>query len=299
MASFLKNLVSLLHDPAPDYVFEVSESGIAWARPGGAVKPGFQPLEPGVLAVSPLTDNVVKADALADAIRGITGSGAGRKRGRAVVILPDYCARVSVLTFDQFPTDPKEQSPLVRFRMKKSVPFDVEAAALSFHATSGGKGHTEVVVVLAALEIVSRYEAAFRASGLHPGYVTTAAIAMSELNHAPGVSILARLTGRVLSVSVMNGSAVKLVRTVELASPDPEEIMAVLFPTMAYIEDEMSTTPARFLMCGFEQNGRAPEWVSDLQVPVEPLRSRFGTPTEYNAGLLGYLESMSRGVKAA
>ena len=32
----------------------------------------------------------------------------------------------AVLAFDQFPTDPREQASLVRFRMKKSVPFDVE-----------------------------------------------------------------------------------------------------------------------------------------------------------------------------
>jgi type IV pilus assembly protein PilM len=183
--------------------------------------------------------------------------------------------------------------------MKKSVPFDVEAAALSYQASGGGKGPTDVVVVVAALEIVSRYEAAFRASGLHPGHVTTAAIAMSELNHAPGVSIIARLNARVLTLAVMNGSALRLVRTVELPSPEPEEVMAVLFPTMAYVEDEMSTTASRILMCGFDQPGRAPEWVSELQIPVEPLRSRFGAPSEHNAGLLGYLESMGSGVKAA
>jgi type IV pilus assembly protein PilM len=122
---------------------------------------------------------------------------------------------------------------------------------------------------------------------------------MSELNQSPGVSILARLNGRVLTAAVMNGAVLKLVRTVELAAPTSDEVMAVLFPTMAYIEDEMSTTPARILMCGFDEPGRIPEWASELQVPTEPLRSRFGIAEAYNAGLLGYLESASRGAKAA
>jgi type IV pilus assembly protein PilM len=299
MANLLHKFTYLLQDPPPDYVFEISEGGIAWAKPGNAVKPSFQPLDPDVLAVSPLTDNVIKAEALAGAIRSITGATDARKRGRAVVLLPDYSARVAVLNFDQFPADPKEQYSLVRFRMKKSVPFDVEAAALSFHATGGGKGPTEVIVVVAALEIVARYEAAFRASGLHPGHVTTAAVAMAELNQAPGVSILARLNGRILTVAVMNGAALKLVRTVELASPDSEEVQAVLFPTMAYIEDEMSTTASRILLCGFDEAGRIPEWASELQVAAEPLRSRFGIAGAFNAGLLGYLESATRGAKAA
>lgn len=295
MAGFLHRLTHLLQDPAPDYVFEISEAGLAWARPGGAVS--FQPLEAGVLAISPLADNVHKPDALAAAIRTITG-GAGRKRGRAVIILPDFSARVAVLGFDQFPADPKDQASLVRFRMKKSVPFDVESAAVGFHSQSA-KGATEVVVVAAALEIVARYEAAFRAAGLHPGHVTTSAVAMVDLNHAPGISIIARLTGRVLTVVVMNGQTLRLVRTVELASTDAEEVLAVLFPTMAYVEDEMGTQAARVLLCGFGEAGRGPEWASELQVPVEPLKSRFGAPNAYNAGLLGYLESMTPGAKAA
>jgi type IV pilus assembly protein PilM len=156
-----------------------------------------------------------------------------------------------------------------------------------------------VVVVAAALEIVSRYEAAFRAAGLHPGHVTTSAIAMAELNQTPGIAVIARLNGRVLTVVVMNGHALRLVRTVELASTDAEEVLGLLFPTMAYVEDEMGTQAARILVCGLGEAGRAPEWVSELQVPVEPLRSRFGTPNSVNAGLLGYLESVAPGAKAA
>ena len=44
--------------------------------------------------------------------------------------------------------------------MKKSVPFDVESAAVSFQPMYWGEGQNEVVVVVAALEIVARYEAA-------------------------------------------------------------------------------------------------------------------------------------------
>jgi type IV pilus assembly protein PilM len=173
------------------------------------------------------------------------------------------------------------------------VPFDIETAAISFHPQSG-KGGTDVVVLVAALEIVARYEAPFRAAGLQPGHVMTSAIAMAELNHAPGISILARLNGRVLSVLVMNGPVLKMVRTVELSAVTDEEILAVLFPTVAYIEDEMATHPARIVLCGFESH----EWTQELGVPVEPLRSCLGAPNQTNAGLFGFLESMT-GVKAA
>jgi type IV pilus assembly protein PilM len=294
MGTFLHRLAHLLQDPPPDFVFEISEAGIAWARPGSA--PAFHPLEPGVLQVSPLTDNVLRPEALADAVRHIAGQSV-RKR-RAVVILPDYAARIAVLGFDQFPADPKEQASLVRFRMKKSVPFDVETAAVSYYAQAA-KGPSDVVVAVAALEIVARYEAAFRAAGLHPGHVTTGAVAMSELVKAPDVSVVARRNGRLLTVVVINGPLLKLVRTVELTSADPEELLALLFPTLAYIEDEMSTHPSRLLLCGFDEGGRIPDWVTELQLPAERLQSRFGAPSGTNAGLLGYLESMGAGAKAA
>jgi hypothetical protein len=72
-----------------------------------------------------------------------------------------------------------------------------------------------------------------------------------------------------------------------------EEIMAVLFPTVAYVEDELAARPDRVLLCGFGPvaDQYATQWTTELGVPFEPVRSRFGTPGPYNAGLLGYLES--------
>jgi type IV pilus assembly protein PilM len=291
------SLLRLLSDPLPEYVFELSEAGIAWVRPGSP-QLAFEPLEPGTIAVSPLADNIHKADALADKVRAIVGGGA-RKRRRTVLILPDYCARVSVLEFDNLPSDPKEQLSLVRFRMKKSVPFDVESAAVSYcpQVAKSASGAIDVIVVVAALEIVARYEAPFRAAGLHPGVVTTSLMAMTELNPYTDISVMARLNGKALTVAVMNGASLKLVRSMELPEMTSDEILAVLLPTLAYVEDEMGTKASRLLTCGFENED---DWQTHLDLPVVPLQSSFGVPTQSNAGLLGYLQSISGGgAKAA
>jgi len=155
MAFDLKHFLS---DPLPDFAFEVSDAGLAWAKPGGGV-PAFAPLEEGVLSASPLRDNVLKADVLTAAVERIVGASANRKRRRVVLVLPDFCARVAVLDFDAFPSDAAEQLSLVRFRMKKSVPFDVEDSAISYYAQQGPDKRVSVVVVVAGLEIVARYEA--------------------------------------------------------------------------------------------------------------------------------------------
>ncbi|HYP13662.1 MAG TPA: hypothetical protein VEQ63_07045 [Bryobacteraceae bacterium] len=288
-------IARLVADPPPDHVFELSESGIAYAS-AAAGQLAFEPVEPDAMMVSPLSDNVLRPDILTDKIRSLASAGgSARKRGKAVLILPDFCARVAVLDFEKFPTDPREQLSLVRFRMKKSVPFDVESAAISYHPQVAKRGSQDVsvVVVVAALEIVGRYESLFRSAGLHPGLVTTSVIAMSELCPLTGVSIVARLSGKALTVAVYDNSMLRLVRCVELQEAGPGEILSVLFPTLAFTEDEIGSRPDQLRLCGFGHD--LDLWRRELDIPVEPLQSRYGTPASYNAGLLGFLQSVSSG----
>src|SRR5664280_3667832 len=292
----LDRVKALLRDPPPGMAFEISEAGIAAARIGARAELEFQPLKSGTLSVSPLKENVVDPDDFALAVRTLAGTQAARKRKDVALILPDFSARISVLDFDSFPKDPKEQASLVRFRLKRSVPFDVESAALSYWAQNGEKGKTDVVVVMAPLEIVSRYESPFRTAGMNPGMVTTSCLAALELAPEAGLSVLAKLTGRVLTVVVREKIQLKLVRCLELPSADLEDIASVLVPTFVYIEDNLGRRAEKLLLCGFGAAAAEAEsrFAEELGVEVEPLRSPLGTPGENNAGLLGYLRSISR-----
>lgn len=296
--SLLHQLRHLLEDPPPEYLFEISEAGISWTRRRAAEAPGFQPLPAGVLSVSPLHDNVLEPETFARSVRSIVPPAQGKKRRKAAVILPDYCSRLTVLDFDTFPKDPAEQNTLVRFRVKKSVPFDVDSAAVGYHLQPrpGGNGKKlDVVVVVTALEIIARYEAPFRAAGLHPGLVTVSSISALSLvpKNATGLSVFAKLAGRVLTVSVVEAGAVKLVRCVELPEVSQPEIFGILMPTIAYMEDEFARRPDKVLLSGFGDMdaGTKASWEQELGVTMEALRSRFGQAGQNNAGLLGYLEA--------
>jgi type IV pilus assembly protein PilM len=292
---------SLLQDPPPAMAFEVSEAGIAAARIGPRTELDFVPLRPGTLAVSPLKENVLDAEEFLAAVRSLAGTQAARRRKDAALILPDFSARISVLDFDHFPKDMKEQASLIRFRLKRSVPFDVEAAALSYWAQDGAKGKVDVVVVMAPLEIVSRYEAPFRTAGMNPGLVTTSSLAALELAPEAGLSVLAKLSGRVLTVLVRDRIQLKLVRCLELPSASLADVEAVLIPTFVYIEDNLGRRAEQLFLCGFggaeesaEESNAERQFAENLGVGVEPLRSPLGTPGENNAGLLGYLRSIAR-----
>ena len=63
--------------------------------------------------------------------------------------------------------------------------------------------------------------------------------------------MLVKLSGRILSVLVLDGQRVKLARCVEMDAGRPEEIESVLHPTVAYIEDELKAKPQQIWLCGF------------------------------------------------
>jgi type IV pilus assembly protein PilM len=294
--SFFANL---LKDPPPTHVFELSEEGIAYARVAEPGELGFASLEPGTLQVSPLHDNIQQPFNLQERLRNIIAPNGHRRRG-AALILPDYCARIAVLDFDAFPEEREEQLALLRFRMKKSVPFDIESALVGFtmqprRAAAEGPGKIEVLAAVIAAEIVGRYEAPFRTLGFQPGFVTTSSLAAVNLLEPQGVTMLVKLSGRILSALVLEQSNVKLARCVEMDARELEEIESVLHPTLAYIEDELKSPPKQIWLSGFgpQAGAVAARWQGEWRVPVEPLRSRFGTPDQNNSGLLGYLESVA------
>jgi len=282
--SLLDSIKSLVKDPPPGHVFELSEDGLAYSVAG---RTQFEPFPEGVLVPSPVEDNLRRPEAITPLLARIVPPNSGKKRTPAALILPDYAARVTVLDFDSFPSAPEEQLSLIKFRVKKTIPFDIESAAVSYwvQPASAGKGKIEVVAVTVALEILARYEALFRNAGFQAGEITTSGIAALNLCHEE-MAVLAKLAGKVLSVMVLASGRLKLFRCLTLEQASDEEVLSVLLPTLAYAEDELGAKVKKLLLCGF------PQVPQGLPVEAEVLRGRAGVPDAYNAGLTGYMEGM-------
>lgn len=283
--SLWKTITHLVKDPPPSYVFEFSDEGIAFSH---GERTGFEPLPPGALRASPVEDNILKPEAVAQAILKIAPAN-GSKRRPAALLLPDAAARVSVLDFDSLPDSAEDQLSLVRFRVKKTVPFEIESAAVSFVVQPGSSraGKKEVVAATVSLDVLARYEALFRAAGFHPGDVSISALAALNLHRAgDDVAMIAKLAGRSLTVMVAAGAKLKLFRCLPLEEASEEEILAVLRPTFVYAEDELGAPVRRLILCGFE---RTPE---GLPGRIEALAGRLGEAQAHNAGLFGYLEGV-------
>jgi len=236
----LDRIRALLADPPPAHAFEFSPAGIAWFVEG---RTGFEPLPEGALKASPLEDNFADPVAVEDAFRRLAPPDPRGRIRPCVAILPDFCARLTVLDFDNLPGKRDEQLGLIRFRLKRTLPFDVDSAALSFETQPGG-----AIVAAVSFEILARYEQLLRAAGFHPGLITLSTLAaLDGVPLSPGWTVWTRVSDRVLSIAAMENERLRLTRFVELGDANEEEIASVVEPTLAYIEDEFGAADARVL----------------------------------------------------
>jgi type IV pilus assembly protein PilM len=291
--SALDQIRALLKDPPPEFAFEIAADGISMSRtrPPAAVQRAALP--EGVILPSPVKDNVLDATALAQAVARLVPASTGRGRRTAALILPDNSMRLAVIDFATLPDKEEERLALIKFRLRKTLPFDIDEAALSYYVQADNK----VLAAVAPVEIVARYEAPFRAAGLHPGLVTSSTVAMLELLPAKGSLLVAHHSPGALTVLALQNGKVTLARSLELAhgTADPlEEISADIYPTLIYIEDQTGSRPEQVIIAGFgdDADAAATRLAVELDLPVNAL------PGDH-LGLTGYLQSLYSSQKAA
>ena len=109
-------------------------------------------------------------------------------RTRAIsVVLPDHLARVALLPFEDLPRSRRELIELVRWKMKKAVPFKVEDARVDYEvlpgmaADGGVPSKYTLLVALIPAASVEEHEALFTNQGIHPGLVDLSSFSLATL----------------------------------------------------------------------------------------------------------------------
>jgi len=101
--------------------------------------------------------------------------------GKLALVLPDNLARVSLIPLPERPASRRHLIELLRFKLRRTVPFRLDEAVLSYQVLPGdGRG----VVVLAALALrsaIEQYEAAVEAVGGRPGLVELCSLSLFNL----------------------------------------------------------------------------------------------------------------------
>ena len=132
-------------------------------------------LAPGSVVPDLVEANLRQADAVKEAVHEALGSVAGRTHD-VIAVVPDAAVRVVLLEFDSLPSDAEEAAGVVRFRLKKSLPFDVDKARVSYHAQKSKEG-VRVVAAVALASVVEDYEAVIQEAGFSPGVVLPSMLA--------------------------------------------------------------------------------------------------------------------------
>jgi type IV pilus assembly protein PilM len=198
-------------------------------------------LPAGTIAPGLTAPNVMNPEALRTAISGALGAVSGKARD-VIVIVPDAAIRVLLLDFETLPSKPQEIDPVIRFRLKKSLPFDVEQAVVSYEIRRSGD-LVRVVAAVSPRSIIQEYEAAFRDTGYIPGVVLPSSVAALGTLESESPTLLLKVDPNNIIIAAAEHQELRLVRTLD--NPHGIEVGAAelaegVLPSIVFFEDTFS-----------------------------------------------------------
>jgi type IV pilus assembly protein PilM len=218
-----------------------------------------------------------------------------------IAVLPDAAVRVVLLDFETLPPKREEAEGVVRFRLKKSLPFDVDKAKVSYHVQPSNIG-VRVIAAVALLNVIEDYEAAFRQAGYEPGVVMPSMLAALGAANAPQPSLVIKVDARTTSIAILDGEQLLLFRTLENTrgvTITGEQLAEEVYPSVVFFQDTYHLNIGRIFVAGLpESGGAAPALraqtgaeVKDL-VSASQLGGAIGTIPKWRmAGVVGALLS--------
>jgi type IV pilus assembly protein PilM len=279
-------LARWLASPPPDAAVEITAERVSAAaigtRAGAAVVQSFavEPLAPGAVVPSLTAHNIVDREAVRTAVSRAVGQ-LGRSPSRVALVIPDAAARVSLIKFDQVPARREDLDQLIRWQVKKSAPFPIEDACVTYsHGARAADGSQEFVVVSARRPVIEEYEAVCEGAGLYAGLVDLATLSAINLFLAgaaipAGDWMLVHMRPAYTSLVILRGADVLFFRS--RPEGDEDSLADIVHQTAMYYEDRLAGGGfSRVLLGG---GGHTPGAVDmtrrrleeRLQVAVEPI----------------------------
>jgi type IV pilus assembly protein PilM len=219
------------------------------------------------------------------------------------VVIPDAAVRVLLLDFDVLPSKLAEALPIIRFRLRKLVPFEVEDAAVSYQVMPGKPGLVRVIVAVSPAAVLAEYESAVREAGYEPGVVLPSTMAALAALNSEEPALVINRNGNSVTTAITRQNELLLHRTLELTekewSPEQnsfnsaEELQQSVTVAVAYFEDTLNTPPRQLLCCGLGGPEELIRLLGDERIPVRdlvptPYRSK-AMPGGILAGVVGAL----------
>ncbi|HUK52622.1 MAG TPA: hypothetical protein VL099_04960 [Candidatus Binatia bacterium] len=272
--------------PAPHLVCEFSAEGVSAARTAGGGRRAFEshafePLPEGALVPSPVDLNLVEAGAVAGAL-GRVLSRVNAHGTEVALIIPDQAVRVFLLQFEAFPRRAEEAVPLLRFRLRKSVPFDSEDSCVSYSIQPAGPpgaaaGTVHILAAIAQRRIIRQYEDLLEARQKRAAVVISSTLAALPLVDDRRPTLLARQAGNTWTTLIASNGALAVYRCTQMpAAADSlaaQSLLDEIYPAAAYFQDTWNESVAEVRLAGFGAHAeefRAP-LEAELKCSVSPV----------------------------
>ena len=281
-----------LASPPPSTAVEISSdrvTAVSLAETSGSAvvsAHASEILPPG--AVEPLLNapNVHDQAALAGALSSVLGPLGPRGR-RVALVLPDTIAKVSIVRFEKIPQKAQDLEQLIRWQVRKSAPFRIEDAQVSWQAgmTPPGGGR-EYIVTIARRDIIEAYERACEAAGVHAGIVDIATpnVINAVLAGTDGGAadwLLVHVAADSATLAVVRGGDLVFFRN--RAGAEPGDLADLVHQTAMYHEDRLGGGGfSRVLLAGAALRGL--DHAERLRRTIEERIGARVEPADFRAG---------------
>lgn len=230
-------------------------------------------LAPGSVVPDLVENNVRQREAVRAGIAEALGTVAGRSKD-VIAVVPDAAVRVMLVEFDTLPSDQEEALGVVRFRLKKSLPFDVEKAKVSFHAQKF-KDEVKVVAAVGLASVIEDYESIFHEAGYSPGVVLPSMLAALGAADAKRPTLVVKVDAHTTSIAILNEDQLQLFRTLENArgvTISGEQLAEEVYPSVVFFQDTYHLNIERIYVAGLsEAGGAAPALRAQTGAEVQEL----------------------------
>ncbi len=224
----------------------------ARAADSGAVETvSVRTLPPGSLAPGLATPNVGNTGALRQAISDSLAAVGSRSRD-VIVVVPDAAVRIVLLDFEELPERRQDADSVVRFRLKKSLSFEVDDAALSYDVRRSN-GAIKVIAAVAPSGVREEYESLFRDAGFSPGVVLPSMLASLGAVEASVPTLALKVDLSSTSVAIVQGEDLLLYRTLENVHGERLDAAALaddIYSSLVFFQDNYGMKVERILLGG-------------------------------------------------
>jgi type IV pilus assembly protein PilM len=215
-------------------------------------------LAPGSVVPDLIETNLRQPDGVYEILRDTLTSLGGRSHD-VIAVLPDAAVRVMLLDFETLPSKREEAESVVRFRLKKSLPFDVDKAQVSYHVQPSNGG-LRVIAAVALINVIEDYEAAFRQAGYEPGVVMPSMLAALGAANAQQPSLVIKVDARTTSIAILDGQQLLLFRTLENTrgvTITGEQLAEEVYPSVVFFQDTYHLNIGQIFVAGLPESGGA------------------------------------------